>query len=208
MTEFNLKGLFMKTHYFLLLFVMTTLGGCSLLTESNTQSTHDVSAPKTAVKQPVPAMAIEETLASTQYPNTTFPSNIVQDELFNAMADYYQSDFTDNEKEASQQELEQTALYAIKATLKEDNVLSALNIDVDQIKLTLNQASLYVARLIIPMPFDDAEQLVNEHDILLMNHAFAQIGNRPVMIAYYNDDTHTLTPRHIASSTHSLFFSE
>ena len=61
-------------------------------------------------------------------------------------------------------------------------------------------------KVIVPMAREQAKQVLNDNDIQILNQVLARLGNRLVMIAYYDEASQTLLPVHLTNNTNPLFY--
>ena len=168
----------------------------SLVTESSSQ-TSEVNA----------SNFLSESIESdSDYTSTTLPKGANLSEINQGINDYYKANFPEADKAINYKAVNQTDLDTLQQDLDEDATLSPLKAKVDQITLQLDGKTHYVARVVVPMKQKDANQLVPESEITLMNHALANLGNRLILIAYYDSTTKQVTPANLSNSTTPLFY--
>ncbi|MCW6660165.1 hypothetical protein NHG25_06695 [Aerococcaceae bacterium NML191292] len=209
----------MKRYYTLLAAVL--LGGCNLLqkdqpapTESISSSvsssqesaTTSESSSSSSVEPTVISLFDESISGDMQYPKVSAPLTFSQEELMTAITEYYQSNYSANEKEANYSEIPADTLQEIQTYLQEDESIKSLNATVRQISFNLGEDKVYVAQVIVPMSFEKANQMLPENDFLLLNNVLAHLGNRLVMVAYYDEATQMLLPVHLTNNNNPLFY--
>lgn len=150
----------------------------------------------------------ESIVGDSDYPVSSIPDGILAEELLPAINDYYRKAFSEVDKSASTPRIPDLVLQAIEDVINQDEDLSQLNVAVDQISLQLDERTIYVPRVVIPMSYNEAEAIAYDNDIRVFNHALTEVGNRLVMVAYYNDETERLLPMHLMNLTNSLFYYE
>lgn len=150
----------------------------------------------------------EEVIGQSDYPVSSPPADVVVAELMLAIEDYYANNFSEDEKFANTPQITDAAITNITDLINSNEALAELDVTVDQVTLELNGQSLYVPRIIVPMTYSESIRLAAENDVALFNSAITEVGNRLVMIAYYNTATDTLTPMHLMNLSHSLFYYE
>lgn len=147
----------------------------------------------------------ESIVGDSEYPASTIPSDINKSDLKSAIDDYYASQYTNQEKENGQSRIAEENLDAIETALANNTSLSELSASVDQIQMKLADDTVYVARIIVPMTYTQANNIYDDNDIELLTVALTELGNRLVMISYYDESTQELTPYHLTNSTKPLF---
>lgn len=150
----------------------------------------------------------EEIVGQSEYPTSTSPDNIDSAELMAAIEEYYINNFSQDEQFTNTPKVTDGAIVNITELIDSNEALAQLNVSVDQISMQLDGQTLYVPRIIVPMPYSESVNLVSENDVALFNSAITELGNRLVMIAYYDPATENLTPMHLMSLNHSLFYYE
>lgn len=150
----------------------------------------------------------ESIVGNSDYPVSSIPEDILAEELLPAINDYYHEVFSEVDKSAGAPRVPDLVLQAIEEVINQEEDLSQLNVTVDQISLQLDGSTIYVPRVVIPMSYSEAESIAYENDIRTFNHALTEVGNRLVMVAYYNSDTDTLMPMHLMNLSNSLFYYE
>lgn len=111
----------------------------------------------------------------------------------------------EDEKEMNYEKIDPETIETLQETFSENEVYEPLDITVDQISLELGGETNYIARIVVGMPYEEAEDLIEEHDILVLNEALSQLENRLVLLAHYDGEVDTLTPYHLNNSTTSIF---
>ncbi len=151
----------------------------------------------------------ESTLASTAYPKSTLDESISYQELDQELDNFYSEHFDSEAKKANSQPVDDDTMAQLQYTLDHNSVLKDLTAVADQVLIEIDNQPNYVTRIIIPMTYNDAEKIVKDNDILMMNEGLAQIGGqRLVQLNYYDPEENTMTPMHLANANHSLFFNE
>lgn len=150
----------------------------------------------------------ETVVGDSVYPASTIPDNILADELMQGINDYYRETFSETDKSAGTPRVPDLVLQSIEDIINKEEDLSSLTIAVDQISMQLDDQTIYVPRVIVPMSYSEAEAIASDNDTRLFNHALTEVGNRLVMIAYYDSESDTLTPMHLMNLTNSLFYLE
>lgn len=148
----------------------------------------------------------EETIGSNKYPQTSTIEGVSTQDLKEAMSGYYQENFSYDEKSLNYSQVPESVLSNIKTTLEGDERLSSFSFDVDQIKFELAGDTLFVARVVVLDSFENAEAKLTDNDYIILNQALAQLSGRLVTVVYYDENSNTLEPIHLANSQHSLFY--
>lgn len=154
------------------------------------------------------ALFSENIVGDSDYPVSSIPDDILAEELLPAINDYYREVFSEVDKSAGTPRVPDLVLQAIEDVINQEEDLSQLNVTVDQISLQLDGNIIYVPRVVIPMSYSEAESIAYDNDIRVFNHALTEVGNRLVMVAYYNSETNTLMPMHLMNLSQSLFYYE
>ena len=178
-------------------------------TTSSTSATSTATSSENQASKPVDTTTpfLNESFESNaQYKKTAAPEGIDMAELNTAINTYYRDNFDASEKEANLTPLPQSELQALQTTLDQDENLASLNAKVDQMSIQLDGKTNYVARIVVPMPRAQANQQVPESEIQLLAHSLAQIGNRLVMIGYYDQATNSVIPVTLSNNSDPLFY--
>lgn len=209
--------------YILSLLSLVLLSGCQLFSENETTNVSSTETSSILVEtetervtvieenEEIPAdqsLFNEEIVGQSDYPTSTSPDNIDSVELMAAIDAYYTTNFSEDEQFTNTPKVTDEAIVNITELINNNENLAQLNVFVDQIAMQLNGQTLYVPRIIVPMPYSESVNLVSENDVALFNSAITEVGNRLVMIAYYDPATEHLTPMHLMSLNHSLFYYE
>ena len=151
----------------------------------------------------------EQLEEQASYPYLTLDQDktVIQD-LNQAMNKYYEEELSDQEKSASQEELVPENLEKILTIVNKESDLSQLNLAIDQVTMTVAGDEVQVPRLILPQSYRYCENLANNHDARLINHALSVLGNRLIVIAYYDPASEELVPLHLVCNTHSIYYNE
>lgn len=147
----------------------------------------------------------EEVIGADRYPASTLPDEIPIAELRHAMEVYYASTLPTDQKVANYEKIEGDLINDLQNSLKESEQFAELAATVDQVQIDFDGKTNYVLRIVVGHSYDDAQKIYKDNDIQLINEALTHIGNRFVMLAYYDEAEDTLTPYHLNNSTHSLF---
>lgn len=147
----------------------------------------------------------EDVVGTDNYPNTMLPDSIPIEDLRTAVNEYYQTAIPEEEKTNYDEPIESSLLDNLQETLDENDIFEPLDASIDQATIELEGIPIYIARVVVNMSYEEAEDLKSNQDILLLNEALAQVGNRIVMVCYYDEETDTLLPYHLNTPTHSLF---
>lgn len=151
----------------------------------------------------------QETISSTSpYPVASLDAGVSISELRKAMDQYYQEVYTQEEKEISQSKINTADLNRLQKSFDSNDSLKDLKAKVEPVEIQVAEQTVYVARIVIPFTYQEAEKIKANNDILVLNEALAQLGNHLIMIAYYDDQNKTLTPMHLTNSLNPLFYNE
>lgn len=187
--------------------VQDTAVESSMSQESRSSVESMVQESSESASEVVEVTLFDETLSGNlPYPKTSVPLAISKEELISAMEEYYLQEYSSQERQEYQQPLDEKLLSTAQQSLQDDDTLKVLHADIRQIQFDLAGDKIYVAQIIVPMSQQKAQQLLKENDVLLLNHTFAYLGNRLVMLAYYDEDTRTLLPVHLTNSSKPLFY--
>lgn len=223
----NLKGLYHLMKKLIITMAVFLLSGCSYFTQepenltadvANQQSTVEESvAPQQESKQESEDVSAEQDndtfdnvfdesiIGQDRYPNTMLPDNIPIEDLRVAIDEYYVTALPEDIKELNFERVSPESLEQLQSYFSENEVFTPLDITVDQIEMTLGGQVNYIARIVINMTYEEAEQLMEDNDILVLNEAMAQLENRLVLVAYHDKEDNTLLPYHLTNSNYSLF---
>lgn len=216
---------------FLLIATLLTLSGCSYFTEEPESLTSPIESQQTTEEVATSTESTTDTIESEmaessesfsdndtfdnvfdesvigqdRYPNTMLPNNIPIGELRTAIDEYYSTTLAEDEKALNYDRVDAGTLETLQTYYSENEVFEPLDITVDQIEMELGGQANFVTRIVIGMPYEEAEALVEDNDILVLNEAMAQLENRLVLLAYYDEESETLTPYHLTNSTSALF---
>lgn len=147
----------------------------------------------------------ESIVGQDRYPHTMLPNDIPIADLRTAIDEYYAAALTEEDKALNFEKVDPETLETLQTYFSENEIFSQLDITVDQVEMTLDGQTNFIARIVIDMPYDDAEQLIEDNDILVLNESMAQLENRLVLVAYHDEEAEELLPYHLTNSTHSLF---
>ena len=171
---------------------------------STSESSH--SSSETATPASEVTVFDETILGTSNYPKVSVPLQFSREELITAITEYYKTNYSTAEKEANFSEIDSELIDSIQSFLSSDETLSPLQAEIRQIQFNLDNDSLYVAQVIVPMTREQAKQVLNDNDIQILNQVLARLGNRLVMIAYYDEASQTLLPVHLTNNTNPLFY--
>ena len=151
----------------------------------------------------------ESELSSTNLPDTTLDESISYHELSQEIITFYNEQFDEEAKTANSQPVDEDTMAQLQYSLDNNGILKDLQATADQVMITIDGHDNYITRVTVPMTYAESQDIVADNDILLMNEALAQVGGlRLAQINYYNQETDTLTPMHLANANHSLFFND
>lgn len=208
----------------LLLTIFTFLTGCSYFQDSednSVQNTNPVEEPRLESVESTESTQEEKTdvapnsdfnnvfgeevLGADRYPATSLTDDIPISELRHAISVYYDTNLTTEQKVANHEKIDGDLLNELQIIINEQEDFEDLNVTIDQIQVTFDDKTNYVLRMVVGYPYEEAQTILADNDLALINEALTHIGNRLVMLAYYDQETDTLIPYHLNNSTHSLF---
>lgn len=201
------------------LLLCTLLAGCQLFeTEKSAPSTISESEPttissestpeteKTAPSAPRIMTLLNEQVGDSPYPIATLPPDVPADELNQAIEQYYNDNYSEEDKAANTTPVAKNVLRDLQTAFKKNEQTKKLNIHVEQITMTLNQQDIYVTRIVVPFSHEQANQQLAESEIILTNEALAYLGNRLVYVTYYDSHTKQLTPVNLSNNQYPLYY--
>ncbi|UUX32973.1 hypothetical protein [Fundicoccus culcitae] len=147
----------------------------------------------------------ESVLGDSDFPPSSIPNDVNKADLQTAMDEYYATQYTAQEKTNTQSRISDEQLTAIQTTIDNNEALAPLNASVDQIQMSLDNDTVYVARIIVPLTYTQANNTAENNDIDFLTIALTELGNRLVMITYYNENSQELIPYHLTNSTKPIF---
>lgn len=147
----------------------------------------------------------EEVPADSKYGHSNVPEQLVGKDLYSAIDAYYTESYSNDEKQANQTAVSEEDLQSLENILKSIEGLESVDFTVDQVTMTLDNQTVYVPRIIFPMSYENADRILKENDLKVLTEAMTQLGNRLVMVAYYQPETKTLTVYHLTNWTNPLF---
>lgn len=153
----------------------------------------------------------EVELTPTDLPQSRLSMETLQSsyqDLHQAMNDYFLQELSEAEKAANTHPIPEEDLATLERSLASNDVLAPLQVQVDQVTIPLGGQTNYVTRLVVPMPYEKAERTLADHDILLLNEALALVGDRLTLLAHWDPQGNSLTPMHLANSSHAIFYND
>lgn len=147
----------------------------------------------------------EVIIGESPYPASSLDSAINTSELQQAIADYYQDVLPKDEQLANHEPIAAEKIAELEKDLRASNILAPLEIHLDQVTMELNQKTNYILRIVVKHSYSEAQELLEDNDILVINEVLAQLGNRLVLLSYYDSETEILTPYHLNNRAASLF---
>lgn len=176
------------------------------LTSTSQEATQERPITESSI-QPNERFLDEKVVGQSDYPPLSFPAQTPAD-INEAMATYYQANFSQTEQTASSQQIDEAELDQVLEAIKRDPELNKLNVAIDQVTMTLNGNKIFLPRIIVPSSYQVAEETVKENDTRLLNQALTLLGNRLVLLAYYDETSDQVVPMHLVNSTKSIFYFE
>ena len=144
--------------------------------------------------------------SNAQYKKTAAPEGIDMAELNTAINDYYRQNFDESEKQINFTPVTKEALQKLQQSLTADTSLAKLKAKVDQMTIQLDNKTNYVVRVVVPTTHAKANQQVPDSEIQLLTHTLAQIGNRLVLVGYYDQTTQNIVPVSLSNNSNPLFY--
>lgn len=154
------------------------------------------------------ALFNESVMGDSEFPTATVPESVTQSELLSAIEEYYIANFSVEQQAANTPQVTDAALANVLDLINGNEALAQLNVKVDQISMVLNGQTICVPRVIVPMTYSESTAIAEENDVALFNSAITEVGNRLIMIAYYDEASDQLMPMHLMNLNHSLFYNE
>lgn len=148
----------------------------------------------------------EVVLPPSTYPGITLPSHIDKETLYEVMTAFYKENYTQEEINNSQQGITQEELEKLTAQLEKISQDTNLQFVVDQVEMDLNSDHLNIPRIIVLKELNQALKQAPDHDADLLLTALSELGNRIIMIGYYDEATKQITPLHLTNRTKPLFY--
>ncbi|WP_124058309.1 hypothetical protein [Vaginisenegalia massiliensis] len=155
-----------------------------------------------------PLFKEEKVMGQSEYGLSSTPASLSLADIQAALDQYYTDKFSPEEKKNSQTPLDQQILADLQTSLDQDAALSGLGAKVDQIEMKLGQDNIYVPRIVVPSTYRQANQIDQDNDIHLMNAVLTEVGNRLVLLCYYNEDNKQVIPYNLSSGSTPLFFND
>lgn len=183
---------------------MTESSSTSIASES--QSTTSSATTETAKSETTVSTLLNEMAEQSPYPVATLPIDVPVDELNQAIESYYTENYSEEEKVANTSPISKETLRELQTYFNKNEQTKTLNIHVEQVTMTLSQQQVYITRLVVPYPLEEANDKLADSEIILTNEALAYLGNRLVYVTYYNPKTKQLTPVNLSNSQHPLYY--
>lgn len=159
----------------------------------------------TEVETTVDSLFNEALVDPSSYPIASVPENLLHVDIYSAINSYYTESYSSEEQTANLVALTKTELENLSTVLNSEDTLNGLDLTVDQVSMTLNNQLLYVPRVIVPVTYENAQRIAKDNDISILTEAMTEIGNRLIMIAYYNPQEDELLVYHLTNWTNPLF---
>lgn len=159
----------------------------------------------TAEETTVASLFNEEVLNNRDYPLADVPTDLLNVDIYTAINTYYVENYSDEEKVANQTALTDEELTNLATVLNDKETLKGLELTVDQVSMTLADQKVYIPRIIVPVTYENAQRIAADNDINILTEALTEIGNRLIMIAYYNPQNDQLLVYHLTNWTKPLF---
>ena len=178
----------------------------SHLISQSSSSKPESSSSASSSSEPPQSFLNESIPEDASYKKTVLPAEMDGNELNKKINEFYQANYSEEEKAASQQALSQQELADLQNYLDQAGNVSGLETKVDQIAVKLGNQTSYVVRLVVPMTRQEANSRVKDSDIELMNQALSYVGNRLVLVAYYDQAKQAVVPVSLSNSSRPALF--
>lgn len=147
----------------------------------------------------------ESIINDRDFPQANVPENLLNVDIYTAINEYYIANYSEEEKTANQTALTDVELDNLAEVLNQKDALSGLELTVDQVTMNLDDEKVYIPRVIVPVTYENAQRIAEDHDINILSDVMTEIGNRLIMIAYYNPQEKELYVYHLTNWTKPLF---
>lgn len=150
----------------------------------------------------------EKISLDSSFPQASLNLDIPLVDLQKAMEQYYLNEYSDTEKELSQEEIPSNDLQDFYNQLSLNKSLASLDIHLDTATLKFEDDQLHIPRILISLSELKAKTFVPDHDIMVLNEAITFFGDRIVMVGYYDEENDLVTPLHLSNSTKPIFYNK
>ncbi|NLJ17373.1 hypothetical protein [Globicatella sulfidifaciens] len=147
----------------------------------------------------------EAIINNRDYPQANVPEELLNVDIYTAINEYYIANYSEEEKAANQTALTDVELDNLTEALNQKDALNGLDLTVDQVTMNLDDEKVYIPRVIVPVTYENAQRIAEDNDINILSDVMTEIGNRLIMIAYYNPQEKELYVYHLTNWTKPLF---
>lgn len=172
---------------------------------SNDQKESEATTEAAESETTVDTLFNESIVNDRDFPQADVPEDLLTVDIYSAINEYYNENYTDEEKAANQTALTDVELDNLAEVLTDKDTLNGLELTVDQVTMNLNDEKVYIPRIIVPVTYENAQRIAEDNDINILTEAMTEIGNRLIMIAYYNPQDEQLYVYHLTNWTKPLF---
>lgn len=151
------------------------------------------------------AALFNEEVLEGNYPSSSRPEVLSSLNVLPAIEEYFIANYSQEDIDAASAPLANQDKANLLQVIQEDPKLAGLEVDIDSVALELGGEQLIVPRIIVLQTYQQAEATVPGQDAILLTHAMTHLGNRLVMISYYDPATQVLTTYHLTNWTSPLF---
>lgn len=177
----------------------------TLSDNNNGSQVEIVSDKQTEAETTVDSLFNESIINDRDFPQANVPENLLNVDIYTAINEYYIANYSEEEKTANQTALTDVELDNLAEVLNQKDALSGLELTVDQVTMNLDDEKVYIPRVIVPVTYENAQRIAEDNDINILSDVMTEIGNRLIMIAYYNPQEKELYVYHLTNWTKPLF---
>ena len=179
--------------------------GSQLEIVSDKQTEAEATIASTEAETTVDSLFNESIINDRDFPQANVPENLLNVDIYTAINEYYIANYSEEEKTANQTALTDVELDNLAEVLNQKDALSGLELTVDQVTMNLDDEKVYIPRVIVPVTYENAQRIAEDNDINILSDVMTEIGNRLIMIAYYNPQEKELYVYHLTNWTKPLF---
>lgn len=172
---------------------------------SDNQAESETTIASTEVETTVDSLFNEAIINNRDYPQANVPEELLNVDIYTAINEYYIANYSEEEKAANQTALTDVELDNLTEALNQKDALNGLDLTVDQVTMNLDDEKVYIPRVIVPVTYENAQRIAEDNDINILSDVMTEIGNRLIMIAYYNPQEKELYVYHLTNWTKPLF---
>lgn len=172
---------------------------------TDNQAESETTIASTEVETTVDSLFNEAIINNRDYPQANVPEELLNVDIYTAINEYYIANYSEEEKAANQTALTDVELDNLTEALNQKDALNGLDLTVDQVTMNLDDEKVYIPRVIVPVTYENAQRIAEDNDINILSDVMTEIGNRLIMIAYYNPQEKELYVYHLTNWTKPLF---